>query len=705
MPTLPHGEKFSFLDLPIETSLKSPPDQLADDILLTIEGAHDLHIRFDTSRVQRFAVEGDKGREASGWYIAHSGRVPVACYGNWRTGETHKWHADIGRDLTPEEVEQAREEARRSMELAEKQHREDAAKAAAECVAQWQGAQDAPADFPYLTRKGVGAYGLKVTPDGSCLMMAIQDVSGNIVSMQYISADGNKRLKYGAEKSGHFGLIQGEGEKTYIGEGYATCASIHEATGAEVIVAIDAQNMKKVAQTLKAAGEDGSKVVFVADNDDSHVGQRCAEEAASILNAGLVVIERLPETPKGTDANDYAQAKGKEELRKLLGAPRLPEEWIVSGAEYISDQAKIRYLVKGIVQVAAMQMIFGASGSGKTFFSLDLALHIACAQVKDWHGRVLRHGSVLYLNGEGAVGFKQRIRGWLKAHGLGADALNDFLVSKWPQDIDGPDGKMSISQIKSTLLRLGKVPVAVFIDTLNQHMSGDENKAQDTRAFLRAVSDLRYEYPDASVIIIHHTGVSEEAKGRARGSSAWRGAMDIEIKITEANGKSSLMQATMTKNKDGQLLRPLYFSKVETDTGLLDDDEQPITTITLQRYEPPAEDEDKSKLSESAFKCLSIFRRLARNEVSYDESGKFIGVPYAAWRDTCKSETCAGMSAEASRQEFKRNVDELKEARYVRIEGNTVNVKTKARIWFAGALAKQDIERYEMEFNASHNSA
>ena len=61
-----------------------------------------------------------------------------------------------------------------------------------------------------------------------------------------------------------------------------------------------------------------------------------------------------------------------------------------------------RYLVKGWLDRGAASVVYGESNVGKTFFALDLALHVAAAM--DWHGCKIspnqsRVGDVVYVAG------------------------------------------------------------------------------------------------------------------------------------------------------------------------------------------------------------------------------------------------------------------------------------------------------------------
>ena len=89
-------------------------------------------------------------------------------------------------------------------------------------------------------------------------------------------------------------------------------------------------------------------------------------------------------------------------------------------------------------------------------------------------------------------------------------------------------------------------------------LSGDENSAQDAKSMLDACASLMGDF-GCSVLLVHHTGVSEEAQARARGSSAWRGALDIEISVSPAKDDKPIT-ITQRKSKDAEMAAPLHAS-------------------------------------------------------------------------------------------------------------------------------------------------
>jgi hypothetical protein len=103
---------------------------------------------------------------------------------------------------------------------------------------------------------------------------------------------------------------------------------------------------------------------------------------------------------------------------------------------------------------------------------------------------------------------------------------------------------------------------------------------------LDACAGLMREF-DCSVLLVHHTGVSEEAQHRARGSSAWRGALDIEISVVPAKDGQPI-QIVQRKSKDAELAQPIYASLQQVAIpGWVDEDGEPVTSAILVPQEPP----------------------------------------------------------------------------------------------------------------------
>jgi hypothetical protein len=311
-------------------------------------------------------------------------------------------------------------------------------------------------------------------------------------------------------------------------------------------------------------------VVIVADHDQSGVGQRYAEQASAKYGARMVM------PPVLGDANDYAQSG--HDLYALLN-PTI-ENWLIPADEFCSKPAPISWLVKNWLQNQALIMVHGPSGGGKTFVVLDWCLRIA-TNISDWFGHKVKNGNVVYLAGEGHHGLRGRVAAWKHYHQ--AEKINMWL-SKDGCDLNTQEGYF---RVKDSVRALDKEPLLIVVDTLHRFLSGDENSAQDAKTMLDACNNLMQEF-NCSVVLVHHTGVSDEAQHRARGSSAWRGALDIEISVVPGKDGHP-MSLLQRKSKDAELAEPLFANLEQVSIpGWLDEDGFQVTSAVIVQSEAPA---------------------------------------------------------------------------------------------------------------------
>jgi putative DNA primase/helicase len=528
-------------------------------------------IIFD-GKLHRFAT-GARPKDKSGWYIAHEGKVPAGAFGDWKQGSTITWVADIGRELSTIEsmqhaahMREVREQAAR--ELAES--REIAALRAADI---WHNAQPASDEHPYIQRKGIRNPGWRLAPDGRLISPVLVD--SEIVSLQYIDATGEKMFMKGGRTAGGWWLVGDakDAKRIYVAEGVATAASIHEATGKPVAVAYNAGNIAATCQALRDYSA-MFEIVVVADNDAHGVGEAKAKAAADAVQGVSYVV-----CQGHKDANDMAQAG--EYLAAWLEPPAsVADAWLIPADDFCAQPAPISWLIKRWVQNQALVMVHGPSGGGKTFVVLDWCLRMA-AGVPDWMGNRVSQGNVVYLAGEGHHGLRSRVAAWKQHHQAGKLSM---WLSKSGCDLNTASGYLKVAgQIRAMQI----TPSLIVVDTLHRFLSGDENSAQDAKTMLDACGMLMREF-HCSVLLVHHTGVSDDAQARARGSSAWRGALDIEVSIVPAkDGKP--MEIIQRKSKDAELAQPLY-ARLESVpvSGWLDEDGEQVTSAIVEQIEASA---------------------------------------------------------------------------------------------------------------------
>ncbi len=278
-------------------------------------------------RIHRVPVAGGRPGAKDGAYSGHGDGHPNGWWQNYRSGERGKWLA-TGHVLTSEAKAILRKESAEKLADREELRKEDQARAMKRAYAKWMNAEPASPDHPYLTRKGVAAYNLRQDKHGN-LMVPGYDEHGRIQTLEYINNDG-KWYEKGCPKKGAMAILPDKdalkGEVVLLVEGYATGASVHQATGLPVAVAFDAGNIKDAALAIKRKMP-GVKLTICADNDarisdDRNVGVLKAKEAAAAVGAKVVVADfsKSEQERRLTDFNDLHQARGLGAVRDSIMA-------------------------------------------------------------------------------------------------------------------------------------------------------------------------------------------------------------------------------------------------------------------------------------------------------------------------------------------------------------------------------------------------
>lgn len=543
--------------IPTDLPADPPEIQLADAMLAAgINPPSNIVI---DGNLHRFSTKG-RARDNSGWYVAFPDEPVVGRFGCWRDQIDVVFRADISRKLSPAEemrliARQAEAKARRDEERKRK------AEVAAETVADiWAGAIAASADHPYLKRKGIQSHGARATGDGR-LIVPLFGEDGSLSSLQYIGDD--KRYHPGAVTRGcSWTLGDLDGGTIFVAEGFATAATIREISNRPVVIAYSANNLPEVVRQLRERHGARQDIVIVADNDASGVGRNKADEAAAKHGARIVM------PPDLGDANDYYMA-GKD-LHGLLFPP--VDDWLVPADDFSKQPAPIKWMVKRWLQSDALIMVHGPSGGGKTFLVLDMVLSIASkGAIAEWHGHKVRPGPVIYLAGEGHHGLRGRIAAWKQHHNVKS---LEMWLSRHGLDLNTVAGYQKTAD---AIRALSVTPSAIVVDTLHRFLDGDENSAQDAKTMLDACGALIQEF-GCTVILVHHTGVSAEAQHRARGSSAWKGALDIEISVVPGD----VIEVVQRKSKDAELADPINgaLEAVEI-AGWFDEDGEKVSSAVF----------------------------------------------------------------------------------------------------------------------------
>lgn len=521
-------------------------------------------------KLRRFPANGKRGDD-SGWYVLHHDGVPAGAFGDWRSGVSETWRANLGRTLTPaeESAHRAKVEAMRRQRDAEEAQR--ASDAAAEAARIWREAAPAGA-HPYLERKGIKCHGAKL--NGGRLVIPMR-LEGWLCSLQYIAADGEKRFHPGGKVSGaYFSIGKPESGPVLICEGFATGASLNEATGHAVAVAFNAGNLEPVAKALRTKFPNG-KLILCADDDagtDGNPGMTKAKEAAHAVGGLLAVPDfGTDRKQKQTDFNDLMQANGVEAVKRTVEAARSVEQEAKPGLiiyRRISEiEAKpIRWLWPGRIARGKVSMIAGHPGLGKSQITASLAAIVTKGGRWPVDRTGCERGNVLFLSAEDDPA--DTIRPRLEAAGADLErvsiiqAVRDGFNSEGHELQRAFNLKEDIRRLESVLQEIGDVAL-VIIDPVSAYLGNTESHNNaEVRALLAPLSDMAGR-AGAAVVAVSHlnkgNGSGADALSRVTGSLAFVAAARaayIVAKDSEDEARRVFMPA---KNNIGADIGGLAF--------------------------------------------------------------------------------------------------------------------------------------------------
>ncbi len=143
------------------------------------------------------------------------------------------------------------------------------AEATATALKEWDSAGAADPKHPYYAKKGVQPHGLR-QDQSDRLIIPARNIYGEITTLQTISATSEKRFFSDCTKQGSFFILDDQDidpdDIIYIAEGFATAATVQEATNKPTICAFDAGNLLPVAEAIR--GRYPSLGIILVGDDD-----------------------------------------------------------------------------------------------------------------------------------------------------------------------------------------------------------------------------------------------------------------------------------------------------------------------------------------------------------------------------------------------------------------------------------------------------
>jgi|GEM_PF-1031292 len=242
-------------------------------------------------------------------------------------------------------------------------------------------------------------------------------------------------------------------------------------------------------------------------------------------------------------------------------------------AGHPSLNKRMEWFIKGVLPKSDLIVLYGASGSGKSFVAFDMA--VAIARGVPWRGCRVKRAKVVFVVAEGASGLKNRVDAYCKHFDLNPTDIDIGFVLAAPNVLDNDD----VSELAKSI-KLSGADIFV-IDTFAQVTPGaNENSGEDMGNALRNLRTIT-EATRATALVIHHAG--KDVSRGARGWSGIRAAADAEIEISVSN---NVRLISLTKMKDGDDSKQWGFRLTTVGLGL-DSDGDMMSSCVVEYEDPP----------------------------------------------------------------------------------------------------------------------
>lgn len=515
----------------------------------------------EDGNIHRYKTEGDDNPNC--WYSVHNyDRFCVAAFGCWKRGINDKWNSTNGTGTLSGEELAAMRKAQREAEQIRRTEQERIYYEARKTAQQMLSAASEVLAHPYLERKRVGIHGRIRVNTENILLLPLCDVQGSIHSLQFI--DPNKQL--GKNKDREKGFLFGgkivdcfyvidnqDSGPLVICEGYATGATIFEATGWATYCAMNSTNLPNVAKVLRKAFPH-RLIIIAADNDrfthrnnePYNAGVEKGREAAEAIKGYLAFPEFPDSDLKSSDFNDLAHAKGLDSVKALLESI-LPLPTIIDAADFIRDEIPLPdELIKGVLYRGNKLVLGGGSKTFKTWTLFDLS--VAIAHGLHWLGFETIQGRVLYVNFEiPPAFFQRRLKAILTKREL---ELQRAKLEIW--NLRGHAGSHQILIPKLIDYAAKRNYSLIVLDPIYK-LYGDlnENSASDVAKLLNSLEDLADSAGAAIAYGAHYSKGNQalkEAVDRISGSGVFARDPDSMLSFTKHEQPNSFTVDLILRN-------------------------------------------------------------------------------------------------------------------------------------------------------------
>jgi hypothetical protein len=195
-------------------------------------------------------------------------------------------------------------------------------------------------------------------------------------------------------------------------------------------------------------------------------------------------------------------------------------------------------IVQGVLGAGDFSLFVAKPGCGKSVLLCDIGCHIAAD--REWHGRKVKPGLVVFFAAERKRLTERRVAAWRKKHNVTAIP---FVVVGGKLDLTTGliDAKALGATIQGLEDKSGHKCVLIILDTVTRTFGpGDQHQSRDMQRYVQSVDELN-RVTNAHIAAIHHSPWNDD---RGKGAIDLDGAIDVSF-VVNVKGKGPAKAFTL----------------------------------------------------------------------------------------------------------------------------------------------------------------
>ena len=321
--------------------------------------------------------------------------------------------------------------------------------------------------------------------------------------------------------------------------------------------------VQALCEALKEGKEVGVRRAFLTLCRDTEISK-----ANGAKSNWLIEVRNKPVPPRQGTEGEQAEETKEEELPRGIHIGKTGKPVFTRMLESdIDELPDIAFRIQCVLPESGVTLVYGPSGTGKTFFGYHIAQCLAHNMY--WFGRRVTGCKVLYVYAEGRLGLKLRQKAWYLHYQKTSSGNLTFI----PMPIQIISQQEILIDTIKEMIANGEKPDVIIIDTFSNCTSGiDQNLQKEVEPVLHVCHDIRDTY-DLQIVLVHHTNKEDGFNG----SQAFKNHVDTMIKLSADKTDTSLLTVECEKQRDGaERFEPFNLSLLNIPLGM-----HPVTNDSI----------------------------------------------------------------------------------------------------------------------------